>query len=125
MTGMFGFGEKQPVAMDHHEAQALALAIYSFIVEAPKRKYVPVEQILSLSPLVRLNRRLVARANSEQLKPKPKEFTFKLSPEELVAVTRCISSDGNDLKLQVILGKIQQKSLNLNISFNQSQNYHD
>ncbi|MFC6999573.1 hypothetical protein [Rufibacter roseus] len=104
--------EKQPINIDYLEAEALAMAIYEFIVQAPKRKHVPLEEILSLTPLARLNRRLVSRANSERLKPKPKPFVFKLSPEELLSVRRCIQCQAHELKLQVVLGKIQQKALN-------------
>lgn len=105
--------EKQPIELDCLEAEQLAMAIYQFLVHETQARALTEQEILSITPLSKVNKRLVGRVTLERMKPKPKPFIFKLRYDEVLAIHWSIKSDGQDLKLQVALGKVQQKALNL------------
>lgn len=114
MLGIDRFAQ-QAVEVNRLEAQELALAIHEFIIYTPQHRKLTQEEALALAPLARVGKRLTIRADLEGTKAKPRSFKFNFKWDELLAVQSCIPLATANLVLQVVLGKIQQKAINLNV----------
>ncbi|QHL87438.1 hypothetical protein GU926_08305 [Nibribacter ruber] len=107
---------QQAIETNRLEAMALALAIHEFIIYTTQERQLTQEEALALKPLAKVCKRLTARASTEAMKPKPSPFKFNFKWDELLAVQLCISINTCNQVLQVILGKVQQKAINLNVA---------
>ncbi|OUJ68608.1 hypothetical protein [Hymenobacter crusticola] len=99
-----------------NEALCTPLGVDDFPGDVPA---VPVRPLMALAitPLKRLFDRLERRQLQELTKPlkrgarPPKPWRLRLSYDELVAIRTCVTPDC--LLATVVLGKVHQKSLNL------------
>ena len=71
-------------------------------------------EFLSLEPLKKLSTRLNTKWMQETTREKKRmQFSFTFSPQEVLAIWLCIRNYKSDPFLDVVLGKVQQRSLNL------------
>ncbi len=116
----------QVVMLERGEAGLLARAVAVLVQDVTNAKRpVPHIEMLTFGPLAGLGKKLLQCHRREQLTPArpkrlPKPRSFRVSYDQLVALHQhrfalnyCNLSPEENLQLQAILGKFQQKSLNL------------
>lgn len=111
----------QLVELEHGDAQQLYLAVatvwrtaYEALIQEPPHP-IDISLLLALPVLQRLGKRLykVCEADTNQVgKPRYKPRLFRFSCEEVAVVMRYVWPTGTTFTAGV-LGKVQQKSLNL------------
>ena len=76
-------------------------------------KRLSAAEYLAIDYLRKLASRLYTKYRNEAMNNRSRQFEFTFSPQEVLAITLCIRNYKQDLVLDVILGKVQQRSLNL------------
>lgn len=114
----------QIVLLERGEAGLLARAVAVLVQDVTQaRRPVPYVEMLTFVPFCNLGKKLLQLHRREQLtpaKPFSKPRQLRVTYDQLVALhhrsfalTYCNLSEGERLQLRAILGKFQQKSLNL------------
>lgn len=105
---------RQTITTNTSEVYALYEAISAFLFRPLKSdcKVSPLE-FLAGDPLKKVAGRLYRKYLKEESLQKWRTFSFQFSPQELLAIYLCIRNYLADPFLDVMLGKIQQRSLNL------------
>ncbi|MGI4865863.1 MAG: hypothetical protein ACRYFZ_18205 [Janthinobacterium lividum] len=116
----------QIVLLERGEAGLLARAVAVLVQDVTNAKQpVPYLEMLTFTPFCNLGKKLLQYHRREQLTPaRPKRFPkpkqLRVTYDQLAALHHhrfalnyCNLSPEENLQLQVILGKFQQKSLNL------------
>jgi hypothetical protein len=117
----------QYVPLERGEASLLARALAPLVQHVTQAEHpVPYLDMLTFTPFCNLGKKLLQHHRREQLTPvRPKRFPkpkqLRVSYDQLAALHHhrfalgnCNLSEEENLQLRVILGKFQQKSLNLN-----------
>ena len=113
----------QLVPLERGEAGLLARAVAVLVRDVTQaQRPVPLVEMLTFAPLATLTKKLLHRHQREQLTPgsSAKLRPLRVSYDQLVALLlnhgalyHCDLSEEENLQLRGILGKFQQKSLNL------------
>lgn len=116
----------QIVLLERGEAGLLARAVAVLVQDVTQAKRpVPYLEMLTFAPFCNLGKKLLQYHRREQLTPaRPKRFPkpqqLRVPYDQLVALhlrrfslNYCNLSEEENLRLQAILGKFQQQSLNL------------
>ena len=116
----------QLVPLERGEAGLLARAVAVLVQDITNAKRpVPYLEMLTFTPFCNLGKKLLQHHRREQLTPvRPKRFPkpkqLRVTYDQLVALhlnrfalNYCNLSEEENFQLQAILGKFQQKSLNL------------
>ena len=116
---------RQTVETNALEIYALYCSIQDyFFLPIGSDSKITVAEALAIEPLRKLASRLHTRFLSTFHKPTKYRFGFSFSPQELLAIHVCIRNTKAEPLLQVILGKVDQKALNLDnqVKLNNSGN---
>jgi hypothetical protein len=105
---------RQTITTNSTEVYMLYETINQFLFKPLRSdRKVIAEEFLSIDPLRKLATRLYTKYQREAQSHKARQFSFTFSPQEVLAITICIRNYKQSQILDVILGKVQQRSLNL------------
>lgn len=105
---------KQSIMTNTSEVQALYEGIAQYIFRPFRRdEKISAAEFLATDTLRKVGTRLHKKYVFEKANYKARQFSFTFSPQEIVAILICIGRFKPNPFLDVVLGKLHQRSLNL------------